>query len=71
HRVLKPGGKFYLFELLAPFIQHPLWRTLLEHPQEDRFNDSQLANQLREQGFTLLGHRSLLGQVAWYVGRKD
>ena len=26
-RVLKPGGRFYAEEVLAPFIHHPLWRA--------------------------------------------
>lgn len=32
HRVLKPGGRFYLEEVLRGFILNPVVRRLLEHP---------------------------------------
>lgn len=66
-RVLRPGGRFYLFELYAPFIQHPLWRRVMLHPQEDRFTHAQLRDALLARGFRLLGERRFLDQMGWMV----
>jgi ubiquinone/menaquinone biosynthesis C-methylase UbiE len=70
HRVLRPGGRFYAEEVLARFIHHPLWRRLLEHPMEDRFDADGFANGLAEQGFQLVARRELLGQFGWFVADK-
>ncbi|HEY8143895.1 MAG TPA: class I SAM-dependent methyltransferase [Kofleriaceae bacterium] len=70
HRVLRPGGRFYAEEVLARFIHHPVWRRLLDHPMEDRFDAAGFARGLEEQGFQLVARRELLGQVAWFVADK-
>ncbi|MBF0187224.1 MAG: class I SAM-dependent methyltransferase [Magnetococcales bacterium] len=69
-RVLKPGGKFYVFEMLAEFIQHPLWRVLLTHPQEDRFGFDDFQDALSVQGFSVLGARHVRHKMAWYVAER-
>ena len=70
HRVLVPGGRFYAEEMLARFIHHPVWRTLLDHPMEDRFDAPTFARALEDAGFTLHAQRELLGQAAWFVADK-
>lgn len=70
HRVLRPGGRFYAEEVLARFIHHPVWRRLLEHPQEDRFDAAGFAHGLEGQGFRLVASRELFGQFGWFVADK-
>jgi ubiquinone/menaquinone biosynthesis C-methylase UbiE len=69
-RVLKPGGRFYAEEVLAPFIHHPLWRTLLDHPMEDRFDRRSFADALADAGLEVLGSNELFGSFAWFVAVK-
>jgi demethylmenaquinone methyltransferase/2-methoxy-6-polyprenyl-1,4-benzoquinol methylase len=66
-RVLKPGGRFYAEEVLARFIHHPVWRRLLDHPMEDRFDHDQFRAALIDAGFDVVGSRELWGQFAWFV----
>jgi hypothetical protein len=56
--------------VLARFIHHPLWRRLLDHPQEDRFDADGFARGLEEQGFRVVASRELLGQFGWFVADK-
>lgn len=70
HRVLRPGGRFYAEEVLARFIEHPLWRRLLEHPRHDRFDRETFHAALEVQGFHVLASRELFGQFAWFVADK-
>jgi ubiquinone/menaquinone biosynthesis C-methylase UbiE len=69
-RVLKPGGRFYAEEVLARFIHHPIWRTVLDHPMEDRFDRAAFADALRAAGLEVLGSSELLGSFAWFVAIK-
>lgn len=70
YRVLQPGGRFYLFDVLAAFVQHPLWRRLMEHPQENRFEAAQMQACLLQTGFVLRKRRDLLNQFTWMVAEK-
>ena len=70
HRVLKPGGRFYAEEVLERFILDPLWRRLLVHPLEDRFNYDCFRQALAETGFQVVESRQLWGQFAWFVADK-
>jgi len=70
HRVLRPGGRFYAEEVLARFIHHPLWRRLLDHPMDDRFDAAGFARGLEDQGFHLVARRELFGQFGWFVADK-
>jgi ubiquinone/menaquinone biosynthesis C-methylase UbiE len=69
-RVLRPGGLFYVEEVLARFIDHPLWRRLLDHPMHDRFDHDGFARALKEAGFVVKASRDLLGQFAFFVAEK-
>ncbi|MGH0034674.1 MAG: class I SAM-dependent methyltransferase [Myxococcota bacterium] len=72
HRVLKPGGRFYAEEVLAPFIHHPVSRRLLEHPMHDRFDRETFAKALEQAGLTTIDTRELGRAFAWFVAdRRD
>jgi ubiquinone/menaquinone biosynthesis C-methylase UbiE len=67
HRVLRPGGRLYAEEVMARFLQHPLWRRLLEHPTEDRFDAAGFASGLEQAGLRVRATRELAGSFAWFV----
>jgi hypothetical protein len=69
-RVLKPGGRFYAEEVLARFINHPVWRALLKHPTQDRFDRQGFEEGLTAAGLKVSGANELLGQFAWFVAEK-
>ncbi|MBF0590432.1 MAG: methyltransferase domain-containing protein [Magnetococcales bacterium] len=70
-RVLEPGGRFFSFEMLSGFIDHPLSRALLDHPQQERFDHAAYCLALQQEGFRLIEH-SHLGQVCgWYVAERQ
>ena len=70
HRVLKPGGRFYAEEVLAPFIQNPVLRRVLEHPQHDRFDTAAFRTALAEVGLTLVASQELWRSFAWFIATK-
>jgi ubiquinone/menaquinone biosynthesis C-methylase UbiE len=70
HRVLKPGGRFYCEEVLRNFIAHPVWRRLLDHPQEDRFDHEQFKTYLEKAGFAATADAVLWNWFGWYVANK-
>ncbi len=67
HRVLKPGGRLYAEEVFARFINDPLWRRVLEHPQEDRFDRDGFRDALSSTGFRVLATRTLWDRFGWFV----
>lgn len=69
-RVLKPGGRFYVEEYLKDFICHPVWRTLLDHPQEDRFTAADFTAALEAAGFRLIGSEERFRTVGYFVAEK-
>lgn len=69
-RVLKPGGRLYVEEYLRDFICHPVWRTLLDHPQRDRFSGADLIAALETTGFQMIGSRERFRSVGWFVAEK-
>lgn len=70
HRVLRRGGRFYAEEVLARFIHHPLWRRVLEHPMDDRFDRDAFTRALGDAGFRVLKTNELFGQFAWFVAER-
>lgn len=70
HRVLRPGGKFYAEEVLRSAIVHPIARSFLEHPQEDRFDAADFRAELENSGFVLEGTSNLRGAIAWFAAHK-
>jgi ubiquinone/menaquinone biosynthesis C-methylase UbiE len=69
-RVVRPGGRFYVEEIMRAFIHHPVWRRVLDHPMNDRFDARELREGLVEAGFRIVAERRLLDQVAWFVAEK-
>jgi ubiquinone/menaquinone biosynthesis C-methylase UbiE len=69
-RVLRPGGRFYAYEILAKVICHPFWRRILKHPQEDRFDVDPFCAALRRSGFRIVNVKDLRGEFAWFVADK-
>ncbi len=67
-RVLKPGGRFFAEEVLAPVIRHS--RYFLEHPQHDRFNADDFVAALEESGLKPLASETMGHAFAWFVARK-
>ena len=67
-RVLKPGGRFYAEEALAPAIRHS--RYLLRHPQHDRFDAGDFGRGLEEAGLEPIESQAVGGAFAWFVARR-
>ncbi len=70
HRVLKPGGHFYAEEAFSRFICHPLFRRLLEHPQEDRFDYHQFEWALNHTGLIVLRSNQMWNSLGWFVSER-
>ncbi|MDJ0866271.1 MAG: class I SAM-dependent methyltransferase [Myxococcota bacterium] len=66
-RVLKPEGRFYAEEVLAPFLENRVVRRLLEHPEADRFDRDTFQAALSEAGLEPRDSRALWGAFAWFV----
>jgi ubiquinone/menaquinone biosynthesis C-methylase UbiE len=70
YRVLEPGGRFFAEEVLEQFILHPLWRRLLDHPQEDRFDRNGFVKALKDVGFVRVRSDELWGDFAFFAAEK-
>ena len=70
-RVLKPGGGFYAQEVFRDLIAHPLWRRVLDHPQQDRFDLEQFQSALAAAGFQMIGTHRLGKSMGWFACRKS
>jgi len=70
YRVLKPGGRIFVEEIQAKYLVHPLFRRLLRHPQEDRFDRRQFAEALENTGFKVIAADEKLQLYAWFVADK-
>jgi ubiquinone/menaquinone biosynthesis C-methylase UbiE len=70
YRILKPGGRFYIEEILEKYIVHPIFRRLLDHPQHDRFDHYRLKKALEQSGFTIVYSDQFLELYAWFVADK-
>lgn len=70
YRVLKPGGRLFVEEILDKYIVHPLFRRLLHHPQQDRFNRRQFTEALEQIGFDVIATEEKLQLYAWFVADK-
>jgi len=71
HRVLKPGGRFYCVEILSRYITHPVIGKLMDHPQEDRFDQSQFNVALQETGFQINSTSQMAELYLWVVATKS
>jgi ubiquinone/menaquinone biosynthesis C-methylase UbiE len=64
-RVLRPGGRLYAEEILAPFIRRT--RHLLVHPQHDRFDAASFRSALEAAGFRSIQSREIGRSFGWFV----
>jgi ubiquinone/menaquinone biosynthesis C-methylase UbiE len=71
HRVLRPGGRLYAEEVFERFLVSPVWRHLLEHPREDRFDADRFQRGLGEAGFRVVAMRTLWDRFGWFVADRD
>jgi len=69
-RVLRPGGRFYAEEVFERFIVSPVWRTLLDHPQEGRFDLDGFAAGLRRAGFEVTATQAFGPWFGWFIADK-
>ena len=70
HRVLKPGGRFYCEEILRRYITHPIIGRLMDHPQQDRFDEPQFIDALQKTGFRIKVSRQMADLYLWVVATK-
>lgn len=66
-RVLRPGGRLYAEEVLAPLLRRFPWRRLFRHPAEDRFDARGFAAALGDSGFRLVATAEWRGRFGWFV----
>lgn len=52
-RVLKPGGLFVFDEVTATALARRTYRTLFDHPTEDRFTAEQFVSELPRRGLDI------------------
>lgn len=69
-RVLRPGGRFYAEEVYARFIRGAVWRRLLRHPTDDRFDHDDFHDGLAVVGLRVLHTRELWDRFGWFVAEK-
>jgi ubiquinone/menaquinone biosynthesis C-methylase UbiE len=67
-RVLAPGGRFYVEEVLAPAVW--LSRHFLKHPQTDRFDAAGFEAALAQAGLTPVARADLGRSFAWFVAAR-
>jgi len=70
-RVIQPGGRFYIEEITRQFIVHPLWRRILDHPQENRFDMHDLNKMLETAGFRVRKSRQFARLFIWCVADRQ
>ncbi|MBT3221887.1 MAG: class I SAM-dependent methyltransferase, partial [Proteobacteria bacterium] len=67
HRVLKPGGRFYVEEIYGPFLTNYFVDQLLDHPEKGRFVHRQFADELRDAGFEIIAHQNISNLFGWHI----
>lgn len=69
-RVLKPNGYFVVEDLYRAAICNPLSRRLFEHPQQNRFNHSELLTVMRQAGFEIVRDRNVFNLAGMVLAQK-
>ncbi|OLT24108.1 SAM-dependent methyltransferase [Actinomadura sp. CNU-125] len=59
-RVLKPGGVFYFEEVTRHALDRAVYRILFDHPEQDRFTDTEFLDALGAHGLHVRGHRTIV-----------
>lgn len=69
-RVARPGATLYAMEVYRSLICHPLWKRVLTHPQENRFDQAEFVAAWEARGWTLLGEKHLGSGLGWLAMQK-
>lgn len=69
-RVLRPQGRFYAEEVFGRFLNRFPWRSLLNHPREDRFDARQFAEALTAAGLTVVTTAGWRGDFGWFIAER-
>jgi ubiquinone/menaquinone biosynthesis C-methylase UbiE len=72
-RVLKPSGLFFFEEVTRDALNRWVYRTFLDHPAENRFNEAEFLAALSASGIELLGRprRILLNDIFIGVAKRQ
>jgi ubiquinone/menaquinone biosynthesis C-methylase UbiE len=72
-RVLKPSGLFFFEEVTREALNRWVYRTFLDHPAENRFNEAEFLAELPVHGIEPLGEprRILLNDIFIAVARRS
>jgi ubiquinone/menaquinone biosynthesis C-methylase UbiE len=71
-RVLRPGGRFFFEEITRQALERWIYRTLFEHPKENRFSGREFVAELERQGIRVGGNfaERFAGDFVIGVGRR-
>ena len=68
---MRQGARFYSEESFSAFIDHPVWKRLLDHPREDRFNADEYCAALEQAGLQIVDRQiSGGGGIGWVVAER-
>jgi ubiquinone/menaquinone biosynthesis C-methylase UbiE len=67
-RVLRPGGRFYFEEVTKEALGRWVYRTLFDHPTENRFSVRDFATELDRNGLHIRGHIEPLFSSDFFIG---
>lgn len=70
YRVLKIGDRLYYEEILSRYITHPNIGKLMDHPQQDRFDQTGVVHALSQTGFKINAIRQWLDLYLWVIATK-
>jgi ubiquinone/menaquinone biosynthesis C-methylase UbiE len=72
-RILKPGGRFFFEEVTRNALNRWIYRTFLDHPAENRFNEVEFLAELSVNGLQPLGtpRRILFKDIFIGVARRE
>ena len=57
-------------EILKKYIVHPFFRRILSHPQEDRFDQADFAEELERCGFDITETAGFMQLYSWFIADK-
>ncbi|WP_345335573.1 class I SAM-dependent methyltransferase [Ferrimonas pelagia] len=64
-RVARTGAQLYTMEMYRDFIQHPIWKRVLTHPQTNRFDHQEFIACWQQLGWRLTGQHRLTQGMGW------
>lgn len=70
YQVIEPEGQFYIEEFYKRLICNPVINKIVDHPQENRFNHSELLSELKRVGFSIVADKHWFDCVGLIVAKK-